>query len=124
MMKRIGAALAAVALLGSAHAFAHDWATGHAKVEKDDMVATMFKSPACGCCGSYAKHLERAGFDVEVKDVDNMGPIKQLANIPGELESCHTVVIDMGADRVLGVHETVADLGPRDGRPPLGDDRR
>src|SRR4051812_21755300 len=28
--------------------------------------ATLYKDPACGCCGSYATHLRVNGFAVEV----------------------------------------------------------
>lgn len=33
--------------------------------------------------------------------------------LPGDEIPCHTVVIDMGAERVLGVHEGMIDLSPR-----------
>ncbi len=53
----------------------------------------VYKSPSCGCCGNWAKHLRRNGFDVSVKNIDNISPVKERAGIPDDLESCHTAFI-------------------------------
>ena len=34
------------------------------------------------------------GYSLEVKDVANMSPIKQQYQVPLELQSCHTAIID------------------------------
>ena len=55
---------------------------------------TMYKSPYCGCCSSWGKILERAGFPVKVVKKENMVAIKMMARVPASLESCHTAFID------------------------------
>lgn len=57
-----------------------------------DMV--VYKSPTCGCCGAWIDHVRDSGFEVEVKDVYDLDPIKASAGVPGEMESCHTAMID------------------------------
>jgi len=54
----------------------------------------VYKSPSCGCCGNWSMHLRENGFDVSVKDIDNISPIKEQAGVPYDLESCHTAFVD------------------------------
>ncbi len=48
------------------------------------------KSASCGCCGAWVEHMRRAGFNVEIHNVDNLEPIKQGSGIPANMQSCHT----------------------------------
>lgn len=57
-------------------------------------VATLYKSPNCGCCSGHAKALEEAGFSVTINETNDLASIKQAHKIPAEGESCHTTVID------------------------------
>lgn len=50
----------------------------------------VYKSPTCGCCTDWIKHLEDNGFDVEVSDIDNVTPVKIDAGLTPALASCHT----------------------------------
>lgn len=52
------------------------------------------KSPYCGCCTEWTKHMQDAGFNVEEKLHENMNPIKQKLGITPELASCHTAEIN------------------------------
>lgn len=52
------------------------------------------KSPYCGCCGEWSKHMEEAGFSVKEELHENMNPIKQKLGITPELASCHTAEIN------------------------------
>lgn len=52
------------------------------------------KSPYCGCCTEWTKHMQEAGFTVEEKLHENMNPIKQQLGITPELASCHSAEID------------------------------
>lgn len=52
------------------------------------------KTPTCGCCRLWVHHMQRAGFPVEVRDVDNLGPIKQQVGVPYGMGSCHTAQVD------------------------------
>lgn len=51
---------------------------------------TVWKSPWCGCCGSWVKHMKTAGFNVKVVEVEDLAAVKSEAAIPERLQSCHT----------------------------------
>jgi hypothetical protein len=53
----------------------------------------VWKTPTCGCCGKWVRHLEAAGFRVEVTDLDNVDPIKTANGVPLSLASCHTALV-------------------------------
>jgi hypothetical protein len=52
------------------------------------------KTPTCGCCGVWVKHLQAAGFTVQVNDLDNLGPIKERVGVHFGMGSCHTAEVD------------------------------
>jgi len=54
----------------------------------------MYKSPTCGCCGSWAEHLSDAGFTVKEIKSDDMDAIKVKYGVSENLASCHTALID------------------------------
>ena len=53
----------------------------------------VHKSPSCGCCGLWVDHMRAAGFEVEVRDTDNLNPIKEGVGVPVGKGSCHTAQI-------------------------------
>ena len=55
---------------------------------------TVYKSPSCGCCAGWAKHLRHNGFKVTVVDRYDLSDIKARHGIGPELQSCHTAVVD------------------------------
>ena len=55
---------------------------------------TVYKSPQCGCCTAWIAHLERNGFDVEVRNEARMAVVKRQYGVPSELTSCHTGIVD------------------------------
>ena len=55
---------------------------------------TVHKSPSCGCCGAWIKHVEKAGYTVSVVNADDLAPVKAKAGVPDELMSCHTAFVD------------------------------
>ncbi|WP_241033764.1 DUF411 domain-containing protein [Vibrio maerlii] len=52
------------------------------------------KSPYCGCCTEWTKHMQDAGFDVKEQLHEDMNPIKKKLGVTPELASCHTAEID------------------------------
>lgn len=56
-------------------------------------IAIVHKTASCGCCGIWVDHLKAAGFQVDVRDTDDMHPIKQRLGIPAGKASCHTAEI-------------------------------
>ena len=53
----------------------------------------VHKTPTCGCCGDWVEHMEQAGFDVTVYEVNDLSPIKEAVGLPFGLGSCHTAEI-------------------------------
>ena len=53
---------------------------------------TIYKTPWCGCCNGWVKHLKAAGFVTEVVQVDDLDPVREKHGVPFELSSCHTGV--------------------------------
>lgn len=56
--------------------------------------ATVWKSPSCGCCTGWIKHLEGNGYKVKTVDIEDVDPIKDQFGVPKALRSCHTAKID------------------------------
>jgi hypothetical protein len=56
-------------------------------------LAVVHKSPTCGCCGLWVEHLQKAGFRVEVRNADNLNPVKERVGVPYGKGSCHTAEI-------------------------------
>lgn len=53
----------------------------------------VYKSPTCGCCGEWIKHLRANGFAVKPVDVTDLSVIRLRFHVPERLASCHTAVI-------------------------------
>ena len=62
--------------------------------DPDAPVLTVYKSPTCGCCSMWVRHMEEAGFRVEAVDRTDMGAVKDSLGVPSDLSSCHTGVVD------------------------------
>lgn len=67
---------------------------GFSNAHAEPGTMTVYKDPNCGCCGAWIDHARAAGFDVEVKDTDQMHVVKGMFGVPEELASCHTATID------------------------------
>ena len=63
--------------------------------EADDSlpVVIVYKSPTCGCCGKWVKHMESNGFKVITKNRNNLNPVKKRFDIKPAFQSCHTAKI-------------------------------
>jgi hypothetical protein len=53
----------------------------------------VHKSPTCGCCTLWVEHLRQFGFPVEMRDYENLEPIKVRVGIPSGKGSCHTAEV-------------------------------
>lgn len=58
-----------------------------ARIELD-----VYKSPTCGCCGSWIEHAEEYGFDSSVHHPDDLNGVKDDYGIGQRFRSCHTAV--------------------------------
>jgi hypothetical protein len=61
--------------------------------EQAPQIVRVSKTPTCGCCGLWVTHLEKAGFKTEVRNFDDLTPIKQRLGVPASLGSCHTAEV-------------------------------
>jgi len=55
---------------------------------------TVYKTPACGCCGEWVDHVGQAGFKTDVVNQDSVAHIKDRFGIPRNARSCHTAITD------------------------------
>lgn len=55
---------------------------------------TAFRSPTCGCCGAWIKHMQAQGFQVKDNLVEDMEAVKREHNVPEDLAACHTAIVN------------------------------
>lgn len=67
--------------------------TGVADAGPTQSTLVVHKSPTCGCCLAWADQMQAAGFEVELRDVDDVAPIKQALGVPASSASCHTAEV-------------------------------
>lgn len=53
----------------------------------------VYKSPTCGCCNKWVKHLQDEGFTVKTKNIANLVPVKNKYGVNPAYQSCHTAKI-------------------------------
>ncbi|MEO8443870.1 MAG: DUF411 domain-containing protein, partial [Gammaproteobacteria bacterium] len=56
-------------------------------------VVKVWKTPTCGCCGKWVKHLQASGFRVEVTDLPSVDGVRAANGVPARLSACHTAVV-------------------------------
>jgi len=54
---------------------------------------TVYKSPTCGCCKEWVKHMQANGFTVTTHDVADIVYYKKANGVPITLGSCHTAKV-------------------------------
>jgi hypothetical protein len=55
---------------------------------------TVYKSPTCGCCLNWVRHMRESGFDVKAIDVDDINRVKREHGVPADAASCHTGIVN------------------------------
>ena len=55
---------------------------------------TVYKDPTCGCCAKWVDLMRREGFSVTIHDSRDLASIKQKYNVPANLQSCHTAIVN------------------------------
>ena len=56
-------------------------------------VVAVYKTPWCGCCKLWVEHLRKAGFTVEVHEVEDLEAEKDRMGVPADKRSCHTAQV-------------------------------
>ena len=54
----------------------------------------VYQSRTCGCCKKWVSHLKDNGFLVKSEYVDDVSQLKTRMNVPQNLSSCHTAVVN------------------------------
>ncbi|WMS43483.1 DUF411 domain-containing protein [Acuticoccus sp. MNP-M23] len=66
--------------------------TAHAEPQNHTM--HVYKTPWCGCCTSWADHMDRIGYKVEITELEDLAPVRQQAGVPAGFEGCHTAAVE------------------------------
>jgi hypothetical protein len=53
----------------------------------------VYKSPTCGCCNDWIRHLEANGFAVNATNVPDSRFYRARFGMPQRLGSCHTALV-------------------------------
>jgi hypothetical protein len=67
----------------------------------------VYKTPTCGCCANWVKHLQDNGFATRVVDLEDLTAIKTGNQVPRAAQSCHTATV---GGYVLEGHVPAADV--------------
>ena len=55
---------------------------------------TVNKKKNCRCCSKWVQYLKKNGFSVKVKTPDPVSTVKDSLDVPENLRSCHTAIIN------------------------------
>jgi len=94
-MKQAFASLAALVLLATV------------AIAAEPAEITVYRTPTCGCCSKWAKHLEDHGFSVADHVVRDLSAMKTKNGITPALASCHTAFV---GGYVIEGHVPAADI--------------
>ncbi len=61
-----------------------------AAMAADPRLVVVHKNETCGCCHLWVEHMEKNGFKVTVRNVADLGGIKERVGVPAGMGSCHT----------------------------------
>lgn len=78
-----------------------------AAMKADPRLVVVHKSETCGCCHLWVDHLQRSGLKVVVRNVTDLGGIKERVGVPPAMGSCHTA--EVGGYFIEG-HVPAADI--------------
>lgn len=84
------AAAAVAAAPAAAEAMDAHEAADVAAMAADPRLVVVHKNETCGCCHLWVEHMEKNGFKVIVRNVADLGGIKERVGLPYGMGSCHT----------------------------------
>jgi hypothetical protein len=72
-----------------------EWPAAPVVATSKGPVMEVYKTASCGCCKLWVDHVQKAGFDVRVTDLDQsaLDAKKASLGIASRLQSCHTAVV-------------------------------
>ena len=74
---------------------------------QEDLLVTIYKLPTWGCCGTWTEYLKGNGFKVKTENVETLVEVTTRYQVPAELQSCHTAIVD---GYVVEGHVPVAEI--------------
>jgi hypothetical protein len=80
-------------------------AAGRARAATAPVLVEVWRTPGCGCCKAWARHLEAAGLAVRRHDSADLAAVRRAAGVPDDLAGCHTARV---AGYVVEGHVPVA----------------
>ncbi len=82
--------------------------SGNAAASGQDLPTVLVhKSASCGCCSLWVDHMRAAGFTVDVRNTEDLTPIKASVGVPAGMGSCHTAQV---GDYFVEGHVPAADV--------------
>jgi len=65
------------------------------KAPSANSVVEVWKSPSCGCCNDWIRHLRAYGFDVQAHEVSDAAKrdLRQRLGLADHFGSCHTALV-------------------------------
>ncbi|NML17566.1 DUF411 domain-containing protein [Azohydromonas caseinilytica] len=79
----------------------------HAATPAAPTKVQLWKSPSCGCCKDWVTHMQSAGFDLQVFEVQDTGAQRARLGLPAKYGSCHTGLVE---GYVIEGHVPAADV--------------
>ena len=70
--------------------------TNDVSAETKKIHLDVFKSPTCGCCNEWIKHMEEQEFVTSTFHPENLSELKTEKGISTRYQSCHTGVTKEG----------------------------
>ena len=67
--------------------------TANTAAAADPNTVTVYRSPTCGCCKSWAEHMRRNGFRVTEVEQEDLSDVKAAGGVPATAQSCHTALV-------------------------------
>jgi len=83
-----------ISLLFSTAGFAENTPGKAAGNDQQPVEITVYRSPTCGCCSKWIKHLQQNNFKIKDIVTENVAGIKEKYGVPKNLQSCHTAIVD------------------------------
>jgi len=66
----------------------------HISVLAEPPAAVLYANPQCSCCLGHANYLRQHGFNVTVKETNDMSLIRRQHGVTEKFEGCHIMVIE------------------------------
>ncbi len=69
------------------------WTNSAAARSAEGPLVEVWKSPSCGCCGDWIRHMQANGFRIKVNEVDNAALVRRRVGFDDKFGSCHTAMV-------------------------------